>query len=141
MMQQPRDSGSERNVQSARGGWFGRGLGWWLARKRRVAVAVAILIAAFAALHASPGTPTLTDPNTIRVLVSLLMLGTFLGLVLVAGGVRAARPGDAALRALSGAMAGAGVALVFGAGFAVAAASAGLGAIAGYCAPRWIRWL
>jgi hypothetical protein len=140
-MEKEEESAAGRDVTSPRPGWFGHGLGWWLARKRRMGLAIAILAAAFAALHAAPGTPTLTDPNTIRVLVSLLMLGTFFGLVLVAGGVRAPRPGDAALRAISGVMAGAGVALVFDAGLAAIVSGAMIGALAGYFAPRWIRWL
>lgn len=141
MMDEPGDNAADRDATSPRRGWLGHGLGWWLARKRRMRLAIAILTAAFAALHASPGPPTLTDPNTVRVLVSLLMLGTFLGLVLVAGGARAPRPGDAALRAISGVMAGAGVALVFDAGLAAIVSGAMIGAIAGYSAPRWIRWL
>lgn len=138
------DSGNSepgRDAPRARGGWFGHGLGWWLARKRRIALAVALLVAAFVALRAAPAPTSLADPWVMRMLASLLLVMTFLGMVAAAGGVGRARRGDAAMRSLSGAMTGAGVALIFGGGAAAAVLSAICVAAVGCFAPRWIRWL
>jgi hypothetical protein len=141
MMQESQDSPPERNAQTARSGWFARGLGWWLARRRRMVIAVAILVASFFALRVAPAPTSLADPWVLRMLASLLLVATFLGMVAVAGGVGRERSGDAAMRALSGAMTGAGVALIFGAGVGLAALFAACVAAVGYFASRWIRWL
>lgn len=89
-------------------GWFRRGLGWWLARKRRMALALSILLALFAAWHHLPRPTSLDDPLLMRSLASLFLIVTFFGMVLVAGGGRAESRGDAMLRMLSGGMTGAG---------------------------------
>lgn len=141
MTQDSRNSGSGRNAPPARGGWFRRGLGWWLARKRRIAVAAALLVAAYVALRAAPAPTSLADPWVLRMLASLLLVATFLGMMAAAGGVGRERRGDVAMRSLSGAMTGAGVALIFGAGVGAAALSAACVAGVGYFAPRWIRRL
>lgn len=121
--------------------WFRRGLGWWLARKRRLAVAIAILVAAFVVWHRLPAPTSLADPQWMRILASLFLIVTFLGMMLVAGGGGRERRGDAMLRTMSGAMTGAGVALIFGAGVGVAAASAAFGALLGLLAPHGLRRL
>ncbi len=140
MMPSPQDS-RPAPATSRQEGWFRRGLGWWLARKRRMAVALLILLAAFAAWHRLPMPTSLADPQWMRLLASLFLIVTFLGMMLVAGGGGRERRGDAVLRTMSGAMTGGGVALIFGAGVGVAAVSAVFGALLGLLAPHGLRRL
>ncbi|WP_128003585.1 hypothetical protein [Piscinibacter defluvii] len=139
-MNQPRSKGRsvDRRPQHTESWWW-RTLEWLFEREIRFVLLFAIIFAAAVAVRVFGVSHWSLDLATVQIVASLLIIGSFLGVVVATDSARAYRKSGLRIRTVSGLVAGAGVALVFGAPFEAAALCALVGGVLGYFGMRWAQ--